>query len=83
MKTHIKRIHDVVLGPKSHQKNTLYNEPMCLPIENSSRTMSLILWSQILFRNSSENFRSDIPNPHQNLVLKSDNENSDHILSGI
>ena len=43
--------------------------------------MSLILWSQILLRNSSENFRSDILHP--NLVLKSDNETSDHFLSGI
>ena len=43
--------------------------------------MSLILWSQILLRNSSENFRSDIPHP--NLVLKSDDENSDHFLSSI
>ena len=43
--------------------------------------MSLILWSQILLRNSSENFRSDISHPY--LVLKSDKENSDHILSGI
>ena len=43
--------------------------------------MSLIFWSQILLRNSSENFRSDIAHP--NLVLKSDNENSDHFLSGI
>ena len=43
--------------------------------------MSMILWSQILLRNSSENFRSDISHPY--LVLKSDNENSDHILSGI
>ena len=43
--------------------------------------MSLILWSQILLRNSSDNFCSDISHP--NLVVKSDNENSDHILSGI
>ena len=43
--------------------------------------MSLVVWSQIWLRNSSENFRSDISHP--NLVLKSDNENSDHILSSI
>ena len=43
--------------------------------------MQTILWSQILLRNLSENFHSDISHP--NIVLKSDNENSDHILSGI
>ena len=62
----------------------------CLPISTFSTELShiqtvvllsLILWSQILLRNISENFRPDIP--HSKLVLKSDNENSHHFLSGI